>query len=1138
MGSRATVVALGVVVLAAVGAAMWWMSRPGDFSVKKPSPTETVATGTRAAATPTKPVAKREHAARVGTGVVVGSVRVYGKDTPVGDARVTLSSGDAVLETVTQSDGSFAVARVPKADAWTLHVAAAEDVGEAQIAGIVVVERKTTDVGVVYLAPGFAAPGIVEDERGKPVPGAEVSVSEPRPAARGVDFMSILRDLPAPFVAAQTTRSGDDGRFRLTGLPPGSYTVVARKSGLATTVAHSVLVAPSTQAQPIRLVMAKGYRLAGRVVRTGDGPIAALTVAAFGQNDMASILDPGMPGKAMSKTDEKGDFALEGLVAGRWAVIVAPDGEAMGGDDVDVPKASFVEIKLDGGASLSGRVTGDADAPVAGAQVSAFGDKMMAHAQTDADGRYSLRGLRVGSLEMFMVQADGYCPYPSEGMAAMAMRGRDSAIKLTEGANTRDVKLLPGGKVRGVVVENGTTKPVAGATVSVLSPMSMFAGAPVATSGDDGKFEIVGVPIGSASLSVKKTGWCQADAVDMKSLMDGFNSSGREKKTDEQDPGSGPKIVVAKHGDVVERTIGLVRAVALKGRVVAASGEPVAGARVTASTESSDDGFFPAELVDTFGGGRETLLSDADGRFEIASPVAKGKVVLGATAPGRLPAKSATIEIGGASPPGETELRLGAGGAIEGRVTDKDGAPVEGAVVSWAPGAKEAPSGPVDVETSEPLTPDAPRETATSGADGAFRLAVVRPGSVNVTIKAAQRVAAHVNGVAVEEGGTKRVDVTLDPGFSIAGRVSRVDGKPVGANFWVEVHRAVADESQSRVINDNLTMSDDGKFRIECLPAGQYRLTAHSEGAADGEPVVVAAGTDGVELRLGVALSIAGVVRFKDGRPAAGVRVTAIPRTKTPGPRGMPQSRDAAAGPDGTFDVAGLQPGDYDVSASAGFTGGADIRTAIVRNIAAGTAGVAIEVEPGLTIAGRVLGPDGAPVAKGQVTCRPATAPTAAAAGTTETSNAPDMFVDAVRSAAIHDGQFESKGLSPGTYDVGIKAEGFAEQSKKVEAGAKDVIFRLTKGGTIKGRVLGVDGKPVVGASVTIEDEGGDDADAPEVETDADGRFVLEHVAAGVHRVTASHDVGDDTFEGEVKDVRVAEDQTVDGVEIKLKKSE
>jgi len=366
--------------------------------------------------------------------------------------------------------------------------------------------------------------------------------------------------------------------------------------------------------------------------------------------------------------------------------------------------------------------------------------------------------------------------------------------------------------------------------------------------------------------------------------------------------------------------------------------------------------------------------------------------------------------------------------------------------------------------------------------------------------------------------------------------VSHADGKSA-TNVWVEVHRAVVDEGHPDVVDEELTMPGGGKFRIDALSPGQYKLIAHSMGAADSEPLVVAAGTEGVELRLGAELSISGIARFKDGRPAAGVRVKAkLHGTREP-MRPRFRKGGAVTGADGTFVVEGLRPGDYDLVATAGREGGADVRTATVKNIAAGTAGVVIEVEPGLVISGRVLGPDGAPVAKGAVTC--------SAAAATEESNATDeddpedASASSDHAAEVHDGAFEAKGLSPGKYDVSVAVEGFAAQHVRVDAGAKDVVFHLTKGGTIKGRVLRVDGKPAACATVMIEDEEEAASDSTEVETDPEGRFVLEHVAAGVHRVTATLDDDEgDTFEGEVKGVRVAEDQTVENVEIRLKKSE
>ena len=93
------------------------------------------------------------------------------------------------------------------------------------------------------------------------------------------------------------------------------------------------------------------------------------------------------------------------------------------------------------------------------------------------------------------------------------------------------MKLVGGGTVRGVIVEDGTTTPVPAATVTILSSSSFLDVAPSATTNDAGRFEIAGVPVGAAVLVVKKAGWCQAGAGDILALLDALKPFGPEPMT-------------------------------------------------------------------------------------------------------------------------------------------------------------------------------------------------------------------------------------------------------------------------------------------------------------------------------------------------------------------------------------------------------------------------------------------------------------------------------------------------------------------------------------------------------------------------------------------------------------------------------
>jgi protocatechuate 3,4-dioxygenase beta subunit len=1096
-----------VAALAIVGFIAAWLVRPHAFLADKSGADDGRERSVQL--DPAKVFASRRSAQRGAPGALVGAVRSFGADKPVAGVKVTIASGDVVVDATTRDDGSFAFVRVPAADDWTLSVAN-ESLGEARLAGIVVVARQTTDVGVVYLAPKFGVPGAVVDERGRPIAGATVVVMERTPQARG-DVLSMLRDLPRTVFPVLVTKTGADGSFRLAGLPPGTYVVVAKKPGYAGAIERAVTVAPDVS-RSLRLQLEKGCRLAGRVVRADGGPVDGIPVVAFCFDEVTTLFETAQAAKVLVATDADGAFSLDGLRAGIWWVVAAPPGEAIScPPGVQVPKTAFLEIRLDGGATLSGRVTGTGGAPVADAEVSCDAGVTVAQALTDRDGRYELRGLAAGTAQRLGVRAAGYCSFGEWSMDPA--RRADAAFTLKPGANTRDVTLVAGGTVRGTVVEDGTTTPVAAATVSVLFSNSLVGAAPSSTTDAAGRFEVRGVPVGAAVIVARKPGWCQTGD-DVLAKLQALRPWG--VVADSSDVGSGAGLVVAKQGDVVERTIAMTRGVSLRGRVTGPDANPVAGARVAAEVQSFSG--LATVLSEKAWGGASSSLTDADGRFEVAAPVGIGKVRVVATAPGFRSDREIDIEVGGATPPTDIELKLGVGGTIEGRVTDAAGAPVEGANVSWRR-ASDFPDNAMMQALIDLAATSEDRGRTTTGADGAYRLALVDPyGSITLEVHDARHVAAQINLVTVSEGKTSRQEVTLQSGLSITGRVSRSDGA-TPSNAWIEVHRVGFDGKGRDASGDESTTAPDGRFRVDGLESGKYQLIGHAAGAADGKPVVVDAGAEGVEIRLAALLAISGAVKFADGRPAVGAVVTTIPSERG-------KVLETRAGDDGAFRLDGLDPGDYELRAVAGpaVTDSAFVPRG-VGEVAAGESDVAVVVEAGATISGTVLGLDGAPIAAGFVRCF-------ADADRGDTSRR-------VTVAAIRDGRFVLKGLTPGKYVLSVDVRGLVAPQRTADAGATDADFRLTRGGAIKGRVLMPDGEPATGADVQIADEGDASARPPSDSTHyPDGDFSLACVLAGPHRVTAEATSEGVRYVGELRGVVVVDGKTTENVEIRLAKRE
>src|SRR5262249_23489640 len=138
------------------------------------------------------------------------------------------------------------------------------------------------------LRAGAACAGLVVDDQGTPVPGAEVSIGD------------------RSELASSRGRTAADGRFSLDGLPAGELEVTARAEDKGQASARLVGVAGTTASCELQL--SRGLVLRGRVQFAEDQPLAGAIVRA--------TLDTGEPGpdprvwSASTVTDAAGRFSL------------------------------------------------------------------------------------------------------------------------------------------------------------------------------------------------------------------------------------------------------------------------------------------------------------------------------------------------------------------------------------------------------------------------------------------------------------------------------------------------------------------------------------------------------------------------------------------------------------------------------------------------------------------------------------------------------------------------------------------------------------------------------------------------------------------------------------------------------------
>jgi hypothetical protein len=240
------------------------------------------------------------------------------------------------------------------------------------------------------------------------------------------DALEVLEQLDRPM------RRDSDGTAEVRVLAPG----------FAPAVSDPFPLARDAELPPIAL--APGRTIRGRVLDAAGSPIAAAEVW---------VEDPR--GSTSTCTDGEGSFAIRDLAPGRHPIAVGGAGIARAVREVvDLTSRSeaFVEIRIDRGLTIRGRVVDPDGNGVASARVSASLPRRRAalgSVETDADGSFALGGLPAGRY-LLVAEAKGYTP---ERLARLVEPGSDGIEIRLSRAGAIDVVVTRGGVPAGDDVE-------------------------------------------------------------------------------------------------------------------------------------------------------------------------------------------------------------------------------------------------------------------------------------------------------------------------------------------------------------------------------------------------------------------------------------------------------------------------------------------------------------------------------------------------------------------------------------------------------------------------------------------------------------------------------------------------------------
>jgi len=867
-----------------------------------------------------------------------------------------------------------------------------------------------------------AVTGRVVDEAGKPLRGATVRIRQLE--TTDAAYARLLSKTPEPAFLG-STETNESGVFRLD--TKGNAVVELRIDAPGRQLIGEDVVDGEDAGT---FVLREGAPRRGRV--TAGGRPVADAVVVIGRS-------------TVTRTNAEGYYGTADPGAGvDWIAVIHPDYAIVNRPIRQRERDELaLDVALETGTAIRGRVVDDAGNGVAGATVQASGWPLartrddgsfdIAHAATEKPQLLAREGNRAGSLSIDRAKP----PY--------VLRLRQTA------------------RIAGTVRSNKDEAPIAGARVMFLSESQLQSPVSEAISDAKGNFLIDGVEPGARRLSASHPAFF-------------INNLPADLRLEE--------------GARVNRVVYLTPFARLAGKVIDDEKQPVAAARVrvagfgaiSGGTTTAPDGTFSLRFLSVHRAQplwvlKESLPAAMFGPYSLEPGETKGGLVLripngirfemrlvdGAGAPvGGEPVvllrrleperrssrelipcgtdlkpcrtdsegKLALTIVEGAydiSAGGETTVRrelndqtLDARGSPM-TIEVERGAAIEGRAV-WSDGSPATIAGMVMIAGNPPLY--VPLK------DGAFSIRNAPPGKATLSIESGPPTFARSEPLEVT-APAKDVKLTLQRGGRVEGRVvDRETDQPL-RDFIVTTMQT---GMRGRGSPSKSWHAEDGGFTVEDLAPGTYNITVSATGYSRSSmtPVTI---EEGKATTAQIALDRGGTVAGRvtaEGRALADAQVVvAFSREMRSG--FAPQRTDA----NGEYSIDGLPEGMHKLAVSRdGFVGkGITVTVATGKETRAD-----VELERGRELRGRVIDAAGRAVAMAEISAR-------AGGGMMQSAM---IFTDA-------DGSFKLGGLDDVTYTIAAQKEGYVEATIDANpATAAGVTLTLTRGGSITGRVIGV----------------------------------------------------------------------------------
>lgn len=353
--------------------------------------------------------------ANLGTLTLLSGVRIEGRvaDTagrPLAGAGAWLTEeGRAQAGTLRQREpdvktdeaGRFALADLPPGRRVNVLVAR-EGYVPSWVAGV---EAPTARPLAVVLEPASRLRGRVEDASGEPVPEANVRL---RPAPPPPGTVGLV---PRRSENTADVQAGGDGTFLFAEVAPGAVTLEASAEGLVPSDPVEVRVPPGGEVQDVVLVLGRGADVGGWITAGGE-PVGGARV----RIDLVQ-----------AESDAEGRYRLAGVPPGSKTLVLSHPAYKGRTQQVDVqPGENRVDLMLERGATVSGRVVDESGAPRLGAELTLKNRSERGprgyRASSGPGGRFEILAVADGSFDL-EAKAEGFAPAVHPAVVEVA--GRD-----------------------------------------------------------------------------------------------------------------------------------------------------------------------------------------------------------------------------------------------------------------------------------------------------------------------------------------------------------------------------------------------------------------------------------------------------------------------------------------------------------------------------------------------------------------------------------------------------------------------------------------------------------------------------------------------------------------------------------------